>query len=346
MKTIAIEVPLVFDHIGFDTDDEYDRVEPVRVAFWKDEIKSLSVFTYEHAGCSIRTTIDWAPVAARIQKSSEIWSPIYRGQEADIEAYQRLPKQTLSSVLVEITGENDHSGHPWYPRYFAELALYDAFICANIAFPGSLNLYSAHIPASGENVVQTELRLSSYNFEFWWVESLRGHFPKLRQIPLKEVREWYAISRVGGQSRAQSGLERAVFCLFHLCRSDNYIDGIIWIFHALEALLETRVGENISGMLRRISLLVEMSEREKKALKKKLKHAYDLRSAFVHGGYEVPHPLHNEVIDPTLGHNYGEALELQQFGMALILSLLQQLVRLRATKYHFREVFVPHVGAP
>lgn len=346
MKIIAHRIPIVFSHVGFDTDEEHERVLPIRKSFWNSEAKYLGAFSYQHAGCAVNVALDWAPFVERLRKNWEIWDPVYSGGSVDYDAYKSLPRETECYANVEIAGENDFTKHQWYARHFAELALYDAFICANLALPGSLNLYTAEIPPESKSSLPAELKLSSYNFEYWWVESLRGNFPKLKQLPLKSVREWYALSGIGGRSKAQSGLERAVFCIFHLARSDNYIDGLIWVFHALEALLETRVGENLSGMYRRITLLMELTERDKKALKKKLKRAYDLRSAFVHGGYEIPHPAHSEATDPAIGSNYVEGLDLQQFGMALVLSLLQHLVQAKATKYHFREVFVPHIGAP
>jgi hypothetical protein len=344
MKSVATKIPIVFSHAGFSTDDEHDRVHPIRKNFWNEEVKYLASFSYEHAGCAVNVKLDWTAFVERLRNSWAIFEPLYSGGTFDQAAYSRLPRETECSATVEITGENDFTKHWWYPRHFAELALYDAFICANLAFPGALDLYSARIPPSSSELGRpTELKLSSYNFEYWWVESLRGHFPKLKQLPLKAVREWYSLSGLAGRSKAQDGVDRAVFCLFHLCRSDNYIDGLIWVFHALEALLDTRVGENLSGMYRRITLLIDLSERDKKALKKKLKRAYDLRSAFVHGGYDIPHPAHNEVTDPAIGNNYAEGLDLQQFGMALVLSLLQHVVQARTATYHFREVFVPHI---
>lgn len=86
-----------------------------------------------------------------------------------------------------------------------------------------------------------------------------------------------------------------------------------------------------------------MKERDRKTLRQRLKHAYDLRSAFVHGGYVVDHPIHNEVMEPGIDKAYGEALELQEFGIALIVALLQKLAQSSVSKYHFREVFVPHM---
>jgi hypothetical protein len=346
MKNTVHELPFSFSRVGRSTEEERERVAPAHFDFWENEVKFLRQFTYEHDGCSALVTLDWDPYISRLKVDEAILAPLYTGGTVDMAAFNKLPKLTICSARVEISGKNDLSERAWYPRHFLELALYDSFICANLALPGVLDLFGAKIPASSKNNLPTDLNLSSYNFEFWWVESLRGKFPKLRRLPLKQVREWYALTGIGGRSRAQNGLERAVFCLFHLCRSNNYVDGLIWVFHALEALLETRVGENLSGMLRRISLLIELTDRDRKSLKKHLRRAYDIRSAFVHGGYEIPHPIHSEVIDPEIGKAYGEGLDLQQFGMSLILSLLQQLAHLRASKYHFREVFVPHVGAP
>lgn len=343
--TVVRELEVCFSNLGWSMDDEWEKVEPAHLSFWENDSRHLENFSYQHSGCSVAVNIDWAPYQSQLQKIHEIFKPGRTGGTVDLEAYKSLPTQTVCLARIEIVGTNNLSAYPWYAGYFLDLALYDAFICANIAFPGVLDLHNAEVSRTSENMPPVKLNLSSYNFEFWWIESLRGKFPKLERIPLKLVRDWHAISGMSGKLRAQTGLERAIFCVYHLCRSENYVDGLIWIFHALEALLDTRVGENFSAMLRRISMLLDLNERDKKILRKTLRHAYDIRSSFVHGGYVITHPIHNEVIDPEIGKAYSEGLELQQFGLALLISILQKLVKLGASNYHFREVFVPHLSA-
>jgi hypothetical protein len=61
-------------------------------------------------------------------------------------------------------------------------------------------------------------------------------------------------------------------------------------------------------------------------LKKRLRELYDLRSAFVHGGLEIGHPIHSEVIDNRLDVQYGPLLNANQFGFSLLLSSIQDTI--------------------
>ncbi len=332
-----------FRNVGRTSDDEWEIVEPALLDFWTKESDYISEFDYTHQGCNVKVRLDWRPYTSQYIKQTEFWHPIRLGQREIHESdYKNISGSCICQATVEVAGTNELAKHSWYAAHFLQVALYDAFIIANIALPGSLDLYSAKIWKQDDHD-KTELRLSSYLMERGWIESLREKFPKLDRTPVRIVRNWHSILGTNGKLRAETSLQRAIFCLYYLGHSDNHIDGLIWVFYGLEALLQTKIGENISGMLRRISLLLDMNERDRTKLRKHLKHAYDLRSAFVHGGYVIDHPIHNEVMDPEIDKAYGEALELQRFGITLIVALLQKLAQSGVAKYHFREVFVPHI---
>lgn len=108
----------------------------------------------------------------------------------------------------------------------------------------------------------------------------------------------------------------------------------------MESLLSTKVGENFSGIVRRASALLELDAKQKSYLQKILRRLYDLRSAFVHGGYEVPHPLHREPIDPRLDDDYSELLNLSIEGFSILGALLQALIVKRIPIVAFEERIV------
>lgn len=72
-------------------------------------------------------------------------------------------------------------------------------------------------------------------------------------------------------------------------------------------------------------------------LRKKLRELYNLRSAFVHGGYPIPHPLQNSVIDNSLAEHINKVFDLWCFGTFLLISTLQALILKGAISFEFDE---------
>ena len=118
------------------------------------------------------------------------------------------------------------------------------------------------------------------------------------------------------------------------------VESVVWIFHALEALLTTRVGENISGLVRRVSLLLEASPRQAKAVNKKIRQLYDMRSALVHGGYPVAHPLRREIMDQRLEEGFMRLIRNTEDGFGLLVAVMQRMVILGINEVKFRESLV------
>ena len=111
-----------------------------------------------------------------------------------------------------------------------------------------------------------------------------------------------------------------------MCRSDGHIDFVVWLFTALESLLSTRVGENLDGKVLRASLVLACNEAEQNRLSRSLRKLYELRSAFVHGGYAVAHPLHYEPIEPRLDKDCSEIIRLSKYGFSVLVAILQAMI--------------------
>src|SRR5262249_61251094 len=78
-----------------------------------------------------------------------------------------------------------------------------------------------------------------------------------------------------------------LFALLHISKIETSPMTVIWLFYAFESLLQTRVGENFSSIVRRLCLLLEATKQQSELLKKNMRALYDIRSAIVHGGFEV-----------------------------------------------------------
>ena len=132
--------------------------------------------------------------------------------------------------------------------------------------------------------------------------------------------------RTGFGQVPDTPVERALFAMLHVCRSSGRPEDIVWLFYAFESLFQTRVGENYSALLERVCLLLQPDRTQEKVLGKNMRAMYDFRSAFVHGGLQVIHPMHNEVMDKRVEESYGKIIELSQYGTKLLLGCLQRYI--------------------
>lgn len=239
----------------------------------------------------------------------------------------------------EVDGENDLSKYPWYAQFFVEYYIYEVFTVANLACPGAAEFLNIAIDA-GESTNATNLRLSGFYFGDWAIESLRGAKPAAKILSVDSAIDWFHAVNPHVTQKAENNTQRALFALYELCRSDGQIDFVLWLFNALESLLATRVGENFSGVVRRASLLLELDHKGTEYLNKRLRKLYNLRSAFVHGGYEIAHPLHREPIDERLDDDSSELLELGIYGFSVLASLLQAMVERNIKELRFEERLV------
>jgi hypothetical protein len=331
---------LEFKSCTRDNSDHSETIDPLIEQFWRKTPEMLRRREYVHKGCSIRVDVNWQRLANRIRSIDEVYGSVSTGGLApNSSALRRVMRPLKIPAKVTICGENDISSYQWYPTFFVEAYLHEVFLVANLAVPGSANFYSLTVTGQDEHL-PAEVRLTQFAFENAWIDSLDGKWPTLQALPGEDVCEWFKALDIGYKQRAETGIEKALYVLLHLAKGDARIDSITWIFHGLEALVSTRVGESVSGMVRRLGVVLELDAREQKLLNQRLRKLYDLRSSFVHGGYAVPHPVNSEVIDRSLDGHMSDLYELTQFGAALLIATLQSLIKKRIVKLGFEESIV------
>jgi hypothetical protein len=101
---------------------------------------------------------------------------------------------------------------------------------------------------------------------------------------------------------------------------------VIWLFYAFESLFQTRAGENLSAIVRRICLLLEADKQQSELLRKEFRSLYDIRSTIVHGGFEIIHPLHNEILDKRVNDSFFALLTAVDFGHAVLMACIQSII--------------------
>jgi hypothetical protein len=327
---------LVFRHPGRVGEEEWEVIEPRFAEYWKSAAVPLCSRTYEHNGCTARVEIDWAPYGRRIIRDHNIMAPVRKGQPDKTDWYAKVSRPLRLEASCVLSGSNKLSSYDWYPTFFLEYFFYEIFAISNLACPGSAEFHGLSIEGK-TNSSTTDPHLSAFYFDEWMIESVRGLKPSARLLSPETAAQWFSAVNPRVTQKAENGTQRALFALYHLCKNDGHIDFVMWLFNALESLLSTRVGENFSGLVRRAALVLELSAAETAAMSKRLRKLYDLRSAFVHGGYDVAHPIHSEPIDERLNEHYGNVLQLSKYGFFLLASLLQRMTEKNLTMLVFEE---------
>ena len=306
-------------------DEDWEAIEPDHIAVWSKASELLAFRSYEHESCRAVVRINWTPLVQRLSHLHDLRRTAHLTRSLASFDWSPFWEKMTVQASVSLSGENRLSQYDWYPSFFAELYAYDVFTILNLAYPGSCNFFSLTISTKAGRVTH-EPRLAGSAFDFAWVESRSGRWLSLKSLPLEEVLKWHSSLGLGTKQKAKTAVEKALFALLHLCRREDYSDTVIWIFYALEALVQTKVGESVSGLVRRLALLLSLDEPQKANLNRLLRELYDFRSAIVHGGYQVTHPIAQEVVDRRLEDEYGRFFRLYQFGFTLIVACLQSLV--------------------
>lgn len=309
----------------------WEYVDGLDVSAWEWAHAHLRERKYFHSGCSVVVNTDLSPAYVHIKDHATLNAKYHAPHQRD-DGLKNLSKGFLRSedklrvtCEVRITGNNEFVEYRWYPRFFAERYFYDVFCIMNLAVPGSCDFLNIRFIENGKKE-SNRLKLSSYNLEESLYLKLEEKIPYARVLDIAMVCDWYDKLDLGVKQKANSQTEKALFSLLHLCKLDGDLASTIWIFHALEAIYSTRVGEGFTNLFNRISFLLDLDVSEKSRMKKNLRKLYDHRSSIVHGGYQVHFPTSWDPVDPSVDEDIMENYRLVQFGINLILASIQALI--------------------
>ncbi|MDQ4628660.1 hypothetical protein [Janthinobacterium lividum] len=304
---------------------------------WAALPKNISRRVYFHEGVEIVVSANWnsaVMISAEVNRITK--NSIAASGDGLFEWLEPFPSNLEVPVNVVMSGENNLLNLDWYPIFFVDNYLYDVFMMLNLALPGSADFMNLRIQSDTSETPTLPTRLSPYYFHAAYSE--RDEWPFLSEVGIETIEKWYSDVRKNVSQIPESPLERALFSVLHVCRSDGRPEDIIWIFHALESLLQTRVGENFSALVERLTLVLSPDAKQESVMKKKLREMYSHRSSFVHGGLAIIHPMHNEVIDCRAGDAYISTIELSKYGIKLLLACFQNFARNGWLNVSFRVV--------
>jgi hypothetical protein len=304
------------------SDDAWQTIDLAHINLWKSAITLLGERKLTHEKISYSVAIDWKPILRAHERSYSAMR--YLEKNAKMPPDERFkevkfPRRSArNSITVTSTGKDSRRS-----INVAENVAHDIFLIMNIAAPGSCDFNRASLTGAPYEV---ELSLSNFYFEAALQLHLDDKWPPSRVMDLKKVIIWFDAVRDGPSQVPRNRMEKVLFALLHISKIEVSPMVVIWIFYAFESLLETRVGENFSVIVSRLSLLLEASKEQSDLLRKKMRKLYEIRSAIVHGGFDVIHTMHDETLDGRVQDSFNRLIEATEFGYAILLVSLQKII--------------------
>ncbi|MCX5849093.1 MAG: HEPN domain-containing protein [Deltaproteobacteria bacterium] len=312
--------------------DSFEYINSLDLNAWSNAVDLFKIRKYFHANMHVTVSVDLEPVLQHFKESAktdvEFENIIKKNGDIDTwsknHVFKDIPDLCCS---ISINTDNEPIDNEFsIISGFAERYIYDLFAIMNFSVPGSCDFNNIEIHTNKKDH-SSRLNLSGYYFELGLMSTLDGKKPSLSTLSVADVLKWYNALNIGLKQKAELPIERALFSLFHICLLDSDVTSIIWIFHALEAIYSSKVGEGFTNLHRRISYLLKLDKKDQTILKKNLRKLYDFRSAIVHGGYQVYHPSSNEMIDSEYDDDINTFYRLNEYGFKLIVSSIQELIK-------------------
>jgi hypothetical protein len=319
------------------SDDKWETIEPAHIELWKSAGELLSNCEIPAREESYTIDADWSPILRLHKRHYAAMRFLLSGKHASLDqAYKkaRFPQRTTRNRIAISVKSKGHSEGKLAPAAL-ESFLHDVFLILNVAAPGSCDFNRASLQGPS---LEIEISLSNIHFESGLLVYLDHGWPKLDILDLRMVITWFRSVRQGTSQIPKNSMERVLFALLHMSKVDTSPMIVIWLFYAFESLLQTNVGENFSAIVRRLSLLLEADENQTKIIRKAMRELYDLRSSIVHGGLEISHPAHNELLDKRVEERFVQLINATDMGHALLLSALQKIVSMSWKLPKFREI--------
>lgn len=322
-------------HVRSFGDDNWRTTESAYVDAWKAAVDLLKERQVSVNGITYSVKIDWTPLLRRYERHYSAMAYIDRRKDKDLSASVALAKfPRRASRIRVVTQSNSKEGKNF--ESVVESVLYDVFLIMNIAAPGCCNFYRAKLIGDQRT---TEVSLSGGEFELCILPSRRRR-QTAGFVPVGRVVEWYQSVRPSAGQLPANSTERAMFALLHRAKLNDEMLAVVWLFYAFESLLQTKVGENFSSIVRRLVLVLGATIKDIPAMKKEMRALYDLRSAIVHGGFEAIHPMQDEILDNRVDKVFGQLLHANEYGLVLLLAAIQKMAEANWRELRFDEIIV------
>ncbi len=308
------------------SDKDWEVVDAAHIEAWRSACTLLAERQLNHQNIVYDLEMDWSPSLRAYRRGFAALKKMYSirkdvpvdKREAAFFALKWPQRAAKNKIVVRSDGEDRH-----LPLQVVESTLADFFVVMNLASPGCCDFYGAKL---GSSRLYPDLSFSSAQFEISQLRGSEGRWPNILFLELNKTISWFDSVRTPLGQLPKNPMERAIFSIFYISKMELAPATIIWLFYALESLFQTRPGENLTTLFERVRDLLEPDDREAKFLKKNMRKLYDQRSAIVHGGMEVMHPLFAEMLDPKVSDKFFELDDVVGFGFSVLLACIQKCI--------------------
>lgn len=303
------------------SDSEWQAVEPEHIRVWKAATNTLRERTFEFGSKIYLVEANWRPLLNRHVRSHRAMKLIDKNTEQQRDPWEgvKFPAER-SNVLITVAAKE---GTTDWASSVIQTFIHDFFLILNITAPACCDFYLSTL--QGEDHAP-DVSLSNVHFDAALEMFLREQWMDTAKLELSTVVNWFHIVREPSSQIANNPMQRVLFAMLHMAKIDASPMVVIWLFYALESLLQTRVGENFSSIVKRLSLLLEIDGEASKLLKQKLRILYDIRSSFVHGGFQITHVVQNELLDERVEENFSTIIQATDFGHALLIAAVRKTI--------------------
>ncbi|MEL7110021.1 MAG: hypothetical protein AAGJ68_05410 [Pseudomonadota bacterium] len=324
------------------SDDDWENTDKKIIETWQELQRNYSTFERTYLGEECEFAFDWTAPIGRLEQTYDIYSRLFDANGHVIESVMNEFGQRVVAPRVTATVESRAFNEKSRGRasHLLANALLDLFLAMNLSFPGCCDFYSVKlldVSSSGESI-DSELRhLSGHKFEVALLLSIDGKFPDVEPIPVGDCINWIKNAGDTSTTTAKSAPKKLLYALLHFGNAVSSESDVIWIFYILETVFDTRPGENFNALHRRICRLLVLSDNQAGQFKKRLRRLYNLRSSLIHGGHEILHPDHHSLLDSEIGQKQSKAREDLEFGVALSIAVVREMVRNQFARLEFSE---------
>jgi hypothetical protein len=294
------------------------------IKIWMQATDVLNEFLYNTPEV-VLLTFDWSEIVACCEETYRISGlslqalvKYYSSSEAE---KSRNPK-----IKITVTSKNFSNSH-------IEYFLYQAFLGLNLSCPSSLDFYRTQ-------TADFQINLSATLFDVALLDSDQHGIHIRKDLALAKTWKWLGSVTSPNRQIARSGIERALFGLLNLSTEDAYNpDSLMWLTYILEGLYDTSIGASFNSLKTRAIKVLNIPEKKRKAFSQNLRNFYDVRSAFVHGGLDVEHPLGIDGWDKSCDDYRSTLLEAIGFAMLVAISTIQVMIENNWERLSFDEVW-------
>ncbi len=196
-------------------------------------------------------------------------------------------EEPSARMPLEVIDERDSRDARDLPG-FVELFFHDVFLIINIAAPGS---FGGVFSPSGGRFRTREVPLDPRVFDYARAAGAKAH------VPLADVVRWYDGLDLGTRQIADTSAAKVLFHLLHIAHGESETMTVVRLAECVELL---------SAHAPRILAL---------------------RSSIVSGTAPLVHPMHDDALDPRLGDESFDWIEIIDEAAVAIVTALQQRVR-------------------